>query len=249
MEACYYTEYDRIEREHWWFQARRRILDSVLQRIAGGRRPVRILDLGCGTGESVRHLSRWGTVYGIDASPEALGFCANKGLDRLVRGDALRLPFADDAFDLVCGLDILEHLCDERAALAEMRRVCRPEGSVLLTVPAIPLLWGEHDELNHHLRRYRKAGLRRVVSEAGLRGQMVTYFNTLLFPPTLAARLTRRLLRRLCPDRPPVSDFSYSDGGCLRPVLRGLFSIEAPLIGRLPMPVGVSLMCIATKTA
>lgn len=247
MESCYYTEYNRIEREHWWFQARRSILTHVIDRAVDPGRRLRILDLGCGTGESVRHLSRWGDVVALDDNPEALAYCREKRLSCLVRGDALRLPFAEDAFDLVCGLDILEHLNDERSALSEMRRVCRPDGRILLTVPAMPVLWGEHDELNHHLRRYRQGQLARALGSVGLEVDLITYFNTLLFAPTLAVRLWRRVRRHLRPGRPPVSDFSYSSAGALAPVLRALFGAEAPLVGRIPLPVGVSLLCLASK--
>ncbi len=252
MEECYYDEYSRIEREHWWFQARRiiltRVIDSAVDRAsAHANRKMRILDLGCGTGESVRHLSQWGEVVALDYNPSALAYCRSKGLRGLVRGDALKLPFGEDTFDLVCGLDILEHLDNERQALREMRRVCRPEGQILITVPAMPILWGEHDELNHHMRRYRKSRLSTVLADAGLQHHLLSYFNTLLFLPTLAVRLARRFLSRVRSTHAPVSDFSYSSGGRLAPWLRRLFALEAPLIGRCPLPVGVSLLCLAHK--
>lgn len=249
MEAHCYHEYNRMEREHWWFQARREILGSVLRRMTRGRPRPRILDIGCGTGESVRHLSQFGRVVALDFSDLALTFCKHKKLGNLVQADAVRLPFADGSFDLICGLDILEHLEDEARALAEIRRVCRPGGKILLTVPALPILWSRHDLANHHKRRYRKSELARVLSEANLDCQWVTYFNTFLFAPAFAVRIFGRLLRRPITTENAQMDLACTTGGFLRPLLRRLFALEAPLVGRVPLPVGVSLLCVATNTA
>ncbi len=249
MEAHCYHEYNRMEREHWWFQARREILGSVLRRLTRGRPRPRILDIGCGTGESVRHLSQFGRVVALDFSDLALTFCRHKKLGNLVQADAVRLPFADGSFDLICGLDILEHLADEQAALAEIRRVCRPGGQILLTVPALPMLWSRHDVANHHKRRYRKSQLARVLSEANLDCQWLTYFNTFLFAPAFAVRILGRLLRRPVTTENAQMDLACTTGGFLGPLLRRLFAFEAPLVGRVPLPVGVSLLCVATNTA
>ena len=249
MEAHCYHEYNRMEREHWWFQARREILGSVLERITRGRRRPRILDLGCGTGESVRHLSQFGRVVAVDLSDLALGFCRHKKLTGLVQADAVRLPFADGSFDLVCGLDILEHLDDEQAALAEIRRVCRPGGQILLTVPALPMLWSRHDVANHHKRRYRRSQFARALRDAELDCEWLTYFNTILFPPAFAVRLANRLLcRPTSPDHAKM-DLACTTGGLFKPMLRRLFAFEASLIGRVPLPIGVSLLCVARNAS
>ncbi len=247
MEAHYYLEYSRMEREHWWFEGRRQILGSVIDRLTGARRRPRILDLGCGTGESSRHLAQFGRVTSVDLSELALGFCRHKALPRLVRGDAVHLPFAEGAFDLVCGLDILEHLADEERALAEMVRVCRPGGQVLVTVPALPILWSRHDIVNHHQRRYRKGQLRDAVARSGLRPGILTYFNTFLLPPTLLVRLGSRLVSRPAPPSETHSDLACSTGGVFSGLLRRVFAMERGLVGRIPLPLGVSLLCVAKK--
>ncbi|HOA74764.1 MAG TPA: methyltransferase domain-containing protein [Phycisphaerae bacterium] len=245
MEPDYYDEYSRIEREHWWFQARQTIVGRLIDRTVGRNRSLRILDLGCGPGESVRRFSTWGRVVGLDYSAKALSYGRCSGLRELVQGDAARLPFADASFDLVCALDILEHLHVDAAALAEMRRVCRPDGHVLITVPALPILWSEHDEINHHLRRYRRSELAEACRKAGLVCQTVSYFNTLLFPSILATRFVRRALRSLRPPTKPTSDFSYFTNGLMCRLLRGIFGFESHLVGRLPLPIGSSLLCLA----
>jgi SAM-dependent methyltransferase len=249
MEERYYAEYSRIEREHWWFQARRSILGHLLNRMIEPGIDCRILDIGCGTGASSGHLSQWGDVTAFDISSSALSFCQRSMFHSAVQGDAMYLPFADDSFDLVCGLDMLEHLADDHAALAEILRVCRPGGQVLITVPAMQLLWSDHDVLNHHFRRYRRPQLSQLVADAGLRIDLITYFNTLMFPPILSIRLIGRLVRRLRPRREIVSDFAHSSAGVFASVLRRVFALEGPLLGRVPMPVGVSLVCLARKAS
>jgi len=94
-------------------------------------------------------------VTGLDQSEEAIRFCAEKGLGRVQRGDVCSLPFSDNSFDLVLATDVLEHVSADTVAMAEVRRVVRPQGYVLLTVPTFPLLWGLQDNVAHHLRRYR----------------------------------------------------------------------------------------------
>ncbi len=247
MEAHYYLEYSRMEREHWWFEGRRQILGAVIDRLAEPCPRPRILDLGCGTGESSRHLSQFGHVTAIDLSELALTFCRHKALPRLVRGDAVHLPFADGSFDLVCGLDILEHLAEEEQALTEMRRICRPGGQILITVPALPILWSRHDVVNHHQRRYRKAGLRSAVARAGLQPEILTYFNTFLLPPALLVRLGSRLASRATPPSETHSDLACSRGGIFSGLLRRVFAMERTLVGRIPLPLGVSLLCVAQK--
>jgi len=247
MEERYYAEYSRIEREHWWFRARRSILGNLLDRTIEPKPARRILDIGCGTGESSRHLSRWGDVTAFDISSCALSFCKRSEFHSAVQGDAMRLPFADGTFDLVCGLDMIEHLTDDRAALAEIHRVCRPGGQVLITVPAVQLLWSDHDVLNHHFRRYQRSQLRRLMAGAGLEIDVISYFNSLMFPPILGIRLVGRLIRWLRPRREIISDFAHSSAGALAPVLHRIFAMEGPLLGRVPMPLGVSLICLARK--
>jgi SAM-dependent methyltransferase len=247
MEEFFYAEYNRTEKEHWWFQARRLILGALLDRRIDPHPARHILNIGCGTGESSHHLMRWGDVISFDISSTALSFCGQNGSHRLVQGDAMNLPFADGAFDLVCGLDMLEHLADDRAALAEIHRVCRPGGQVLITVPAIQLLWSDHDVLNHHHRRYYRSRLRHLIVGAGLETDLISYFNTLMFAPILMVRLLNRLIRWLRLKQQVTSDFARGSAGPLAAILRNVFAAEGPLLGRIPMPVGVSIVCIARK--
>jgi SAM-dependent methyltransferase len=246
VDAATYEIEARLERTHWWFQGRRRILDRLLGRLDPPLPPhARALDVGCGTGANGPVLSARATFsVGLDASPVPLGLSGTdqRGHSSRVRGDATALPFPDDSFDLVVALDVLEHLDDDAAGARELHRVLRPGGALVIFVPALPLLWGLQDDVSHHRRRYQRSQLRDLVAGAGLRVERLTFFNSLLFPPILAARLLMRV-------RPPKNMKSENEvGGPLSNVLLGaVFGAEAPLLDRIDFPVGVSLACLARR--
>jgi SAM-dependent methyltransferase len=230
-----------LERDHWWFRGRRRILARLLAALKLPER-ARVLDVGCGTGANGPVLAATGWSVGVDASPLPLGLgrTAERTHAARLRADAGRLPFAAASFDLVCALDVLEHLDDDAAAAAELRRVLRPGGALVIFVPALRILWGLQDEVSHHRRRYDRARLRAIVTGAGLALERLTFFNTLLFPPILAARLAMRLWR------PADLRSENGVGGRLASrVAELIFAAEAPLLSRLDLPVGVSLACVA----
>ncbi len=171
----------------------------------------------------------------------------------LVRGAAERVPLRSARFDLVLALDVLEHLDDDAPAIAESARLLAPGGTLVVSVPAWPFLWSEHDEALGHKRRYRRADLGRRLAAAGLRVERVTYFNTFLFPVALAYRLAgkwagKRTLKgtSAAHSRPPQSD-TRRLGNRAGAVLEAVFAAERLWIGRLNAPFGVSLLAVARK--
>jgi len=243
VETATYQIEAQLERRHWWFRGRRRILERLL---AGLDPPLpvgaRALDVGCGTGANGPVLAtRAAFSVGIDASRIPLGLGERTHTARL-RGDATALPFPDGSFDLVVALDVLEHLDDDANGAREVRRVLRPGGVAVIFVPALQLLWGLQDDVSHHRRRYGKAQLRGLVSAAGLGIQRLTFFNSFLFPPILAARLLMRVL-------PPRNLYSENEvgGPVTNAVLGAIFGAEVPLLERLDLPIGVSLACLARR--
>src|SRR5437016_10746769 len=195
MQAHTYAIMREVEDRHWWYVGRRRIIASWVESICrelGPRRP-RILDVGCGTGANLQMLANFGVAEGVDVSTEALDFCRARGLSKVKHGAAEALPYEDASFDLVTGLDVVEHLDDDIAGLAEMRRVLRPGGRALLFVPAFMFLWGVQDDISHHRRRYTIPGLSERLGEAGLKVERASYANITFFLPILFGRLLMRL--------------------------------------------------------
>jgi len=245
MQQHTYAIMDRVERNHWWFTGRRLILKSFLAQIIGqaGRQNAKskILDVGCGTGANLELLSEFGESEGVDVSVEALSFCKQRGLDRVKLGAAEELPYADQSFDLVTGLDVVEHLDDDVAGLREMHRVLKPGGHALLFVPAFMFLWGVQDDISNHRRRYTKQGLRRVVEQAGFAVERLTYVNITFFGPILLGRLLMRIT-----GLKPASENNLTVGA-LNGVLGRIFGAERFALRQMNLPFGVSLVCVARR--
>jgi SAM-dependent methyltransferase len=238
-----------VEDVHWWFVGRRRILLQVLDRYIGKSRAsgLRILDVGCGTGTMLTYLASYGKADGVDIDEEAIGYCHERGLTDVSLGEASELPFDDRTFDLVTALDVIEHLDDDAAALREMRRVLRPGGHLLVTVPAHRFMWGDQDEVNMHKRRYVAAEIRDRLAATGFDVVRISYMNAFMFPPIAAIRLLRRLQHRVRPQTTPKSDFRYPAPRPLNFLLAGIFGAEAPIVRRVNIPFGVSILALARK--
>jgi SAM-dependent methyltransferase len=242
MERIVYDRMAELDGRHWWYRARREILAHLIARRIDLPEEARILEIGCGTGHNLAMLERFGRVDGIEIDAAARAIASSR-LGHMVMDSPLpELPGVEDcAYDLVAILDVLEHVEQDRQALASIAGKLRPNGHVLITVPAFPWMWSAHDEVNHHKRRYTRATLAKVVADAGLKLEMMSWFNSLLFPLAAAARLAGRLTGKEDSDDklPPAP---------VNAVFEALFGLERYAIGRVPFPPGVSLAAIASAS-
>ncbi len=239
-----------VEDAHWWFDAMEAITARLLAR--GGPLPgaVRtVLDAGCGTGRNLVFLGRLygagATVAGVDHSAVALRHCCERGLTRLARASVNRLPLPTEGFDLVTSFDVLTAgTVDDAAALAEMARVLRPGGRLLVRVAAYDFLRSRHDREWNITRRYRRGPLRAELERAGLRVLVSSYANTWLFPVALAKRWSEAV-------RSPTedtSDLQIGAGRGLVPwILRKLMTSEQRWVAAGLLPFGLSLYALAEK--
>jgi SAM-dependent methyltransferase len=232
------VEYDE---HHWWFRGRRRVLHAALGELALPE-GAQVLDAGCGTGRTMDELRGYGEVHGFDLNPRGAEHAKGRGHRDVRVARVEEIPYQDDSFDLVTCLDVIEHTPDDLVSLRELRRVTRPGGWLLVTVPAFQLLWSSHDVANHHYRRYRRTQLRAAGEAAGWELGTWTYFNTLLFPPGAAVRVLERLRRpHKRRGRPNLVLTPRSWDGVLEWPMR----IEAGLIRRgARLPVGMSLLMV-----
>jgi SAM-dependent methyltransferase len=245
------AEFDRmfaVEETHWWYRGRRALVRAGLARYAPPQRPLQILDLASATGMSFRFLSDFGQVRGIDISDETIRLCAQRGIDRIVKGDAMALPFAAGSFDAVLALDAFEHFDDDVAAMAETLRVLRPGGVLVATVPAFMALWSPHDDAYQHRRRYRRRQLRDRLTSVGYAAQRVSYSSMTLFLPVYALRRWRRL-RGGGEAHAATSDFAVPMPAPVEALAGAITATEIALEQRIDLPFGVSLFAVMRKPA
>lgn len=244
MNAAEIDRLSQFEEWYWWHRARTSIVTAVLRQHAP-RQNNHILDVGCGAGNTSLALREFGTVFGVDASCEAAATAHRRGLSAASM-DATRLALRDDGFDIAVALDVLEHLDDDACAARELHRVLRPGGLLLVTVPAYQWLWSSHDVALHHRRRYRREDVSTVLERAGFRLEFASYAMSLALPPAAAVRLLERL-------RPKPAAVSESQSGyvpvppLLNAALSWLVALDRHVIGRLPIPGGLSVIAVARK--
>src|SRR5262245_45713933 len=238
-----FREMQAIEEDHFWFAGKRLLLSMLLEH-AGGH-VERVLDIGCGTGGLLKLLAGRARVFGVDYEELALRYCREKGLDAVVRGSGLELPFAGGSFDLCVMFDVLEHVDEELDLLRELRRVVRPGGAAIVSVPAFQALWSQHDETFQHRRRYRRRELLERMQAAGFEIDWCTYTNVMIFVPALVWRLLRRTTGIAGGMR---TDFVVPPAPINR-LLVEIYRWEAALLKRLRAPFGVSVACVARVPA
>jgi len=239
MERIVYQQMAELDDRHWWYRARRRILAELIRREVHPAADARILEIGCGTGHNLAMLSGFGHVDGLELDDEAAAL-SEKRLGRvIIRSPLPELDGVSNDYDLIGAFDVIEHIDDDHAALAAIATRLKPGGKFMMTVPAHPWMWTAHDVANHHKRRYSKRSLRALVEGSPLRLDKIGYFNSLLFPLAIVERAASKLRGKddgnvSLPPRP------------LNNLFEAVFASERYLVGRLPLPPGLSLFAVAS---
>jgi SAM-dependent methyltransferase len=240
MERVVYEQMAELDQRHWWYVARREVIAALIRNDVRPPANARVLEIGCGTGHNLAMLSEFGHVDALELDDEARAV-AEKRLGRKVMSAPLPglSGVPQKHYDLIGAFDVVEHIEDDRAALASIAERLKPGSKLVLTVPAHQWMWSAHDVVNHHKRRYSKQGLRRLLEESPLKLDTIGYFNSLLFPVAVAERLSSKLRGKDDADLtlPPAP---------LNTVLERIFAAERHLVGRLPLPPGLSLFAVAS---
>lgn len=243
MDARRYRYIYINEEKHWWYQGRRFLLYRLISKFK--KPPSKLLDIGCGGGYTLYLLSRFGKVFGVDISKQSINFCKKRGFKniRLVNPNK-PLPFKKGGFNLITCLDVLEHIEDDRGYLKHLYSMLSKNGSIVIFVPAFPILWGKLDEKSHHKRRYLKKNLEQMVYSAGFKIEKTNYFNSIFFIPILLIRIAQRfpLLNKLSAGiDPKVNSLLVNN------ILTVLFKLDVLLALHFRLPFGASIFIIAKK--
>jgi SAM-dependent methyltransferase len=239
MERVVYQQMAELDDRHWWYRARRRILAELIRREAQLPPGARILEIGCGTGHNLSMLGSFGHVDGLELDDEAAALSEKRLGRKVMRSPLPALDEVPGDYDLIGAFDVIEHIDDDNAALAAIATKLKSGGKFIMTVPAHPWMWTAHDVANHHKRRYSKRALRRLVEGSPMRLDAIGYFNSLLFPLAVAERAASKLRGKDSGDvsLPPAP---------LNRSLEAVFAAERYLVGRLPLPPGLSLFVVAS---
>jgi SAM-dependent methyltransferase len=241
VEAAEYSNIFQNETSHFYYRAMHSLILRLIRKYQPARK-LTILDAGCGTGLLATKLSSLGTVEAIDFSPLAVSFCKERGINAVL-ASVTQLPFADDTFDTVVSSDVLYHLAvqSDMQALAEMARVLKPGGSLVMRVPAVSWLRSSHDRHVHTRERYDRKSLCEKITASGLVIEKISYVGLVLFP---FAWVRHCLQKR-------VSDSSSSAVKPIAPAMNRLFyvllSLENWIVRYLALPYGIGLVAVGRK--
>jgi len=234
MKSAEYGNLARVEAEHWYYRGKRQIVRYWLEAgfRDGGVAPV-LVDCGAGTGRFAGEMAARARVIAVDDAPESLALLEGVPGIEARKGDCLRLPLADGEADMLTALDVLEHVDDDAGAVGEFRRVLKPGGLLVATVPACPWLWSDWDTALHHRRRYTLKGLRRLFAGPEWEVQHASGINVAALPAVWLLRKARWSAQRAEDRIPP----RWING-----LLEWLFVAPACTGFRLPLGVGALLV-------
>lgn len=244
-----YKEFVQMDQQadtHWWYTARRRLLEHQLKTQFRNSTSLKILDLASACGNNFSVCSPYGKAYGIDISEHSINYCRKKNISTIVQGDVQILPFKSNTYDLVIALDVFEHLQNDTVSMQEIGRVLKDGGKLIFNTPACKALFSFHDEAFQHIRRYNARELKRKLSDAGLQTVFITYWSFFIFPFIFVLRKVLNH-KRITSDE-ALSDFHMQLNPFIEKMLKFIYKIEIIFIKKnVSFLFGVSIFGIAQK--
>lgn len=250
MEKEVYTQMAAAEELHWWYKARKRIIEKVLETSIKARNmpsSLTILDIGCGTGGNYPSLSKYGKVTGVETDLYAIDIAKKKfpGL-KIIQGNLPNLSQLETEnnkkYDCITLLDVLEHIEEENEALLDIKNLIADNGMLLITVPAFMFLWSKSDTVAFHKRRYTKKLLKNSLENAGYKICFLSYFNFFLFFPAFLGKVYINSKKKY-----KASEEMTIPNNFLNEIIYQIFRMEALFLPYFKFPFGISLIAVAEK--
>ena len=249
MDRKYFNEYYNLERNHWWFKVRNSIIKQHIENLIQSKN-IKILNIGAATGASNEYLSEFGELSSIEYDYDCAVETTKKSKSMIINASITELPYKDNYFDLICAFDVIEHVEDDELAVSEMKRVCKNNGKICVTVPAFMFLWSEHDIVNKHFRRYTSSELIKIFNDKDS-GEIIylSYFSFFLFFPISLFRIISKLIPRNLIRKGAGSDFTIFDNeSFFNKIFYKIFKFEYYLLKKMTFPFGTSILFSWEKT-
>lgn len=242
MNIDMYRIFFEIQKKHWWFVIKKKIVLDTIARCVTKNANSKVLDIGCGSGLMLNALEDVGQTFGMDMSDDAINFSREIFKGKVEKGFLPdQIPYKENFFDLITALDVIEHVDRDVDSLIAIRSRLVADGKAIISVPAYTFLWSAFDEMNQHKRRYTLSELNSKLTQAGFVVEKISYFNTLLFPVVLVVRMLNNILKR-----DGMSDIDMPNKS-LNSVLEKIFGLEKYLLKFFNLPFGVSILAVVRK--
>lgn len=241
MEIAAYKNIFQNEEDHFFYKANHEIVLSLVRHYLTAQSAM-VLDAGCGTGLMAAKLGRFGRVWGIDISPEAVKFAKKRGV-KVRKASVLKIPFRANTFDLITSLDVIYHKqVDDIVALREFYRVLKPNGILILRVPANKWLKLNHDKEVHTRERYIPGELKRKLLNAGFQIRLLSFVNMVLLPLAILKQLQESF------EPKKIESGVGKVHPLINRVLLALLLIEVTLLRYVNLPFGLGIISVCRKT-
>jgi SAM-dependent methyltransferase len=248
MNKNEYKKMADLEKKYWWHQGRLHLVDELIKKHSAINKKNMILEVGCGTGETTRHLRNYGSVTGIDVSDEAIKYAKLDGVKDIFNVDIANIKddtqLKENSYDMVFALDVLEHIQEDKKAMRNIHGLLKTDGLFISTVPAHKFLWSEHDESLHHKRRYHMYEITKKLEDSGFEIIDRSYFIFFLFPIIFAYRVWSNVVGRSA--YPKTSYVILPDH--LNKLFINVLNIEAKIIRYVRLPIGVTIVIVAKRS-
>ena len=241
MELSAFKEMQKQQNNHWWFQGRKLIIKYFLNKI-NLTDNAEILEVGCGTGANLALLQKFGNVSAVEMNSYARNKAEHIINKKILNGSLPdNLPLKNKKYSAICLFDVLEHVENDQRSLKILNQYLDDKGYLILTVPAIPMLYGKHDKDLCHFRRYRKKELIQLLEEANFTIKEFTYFNSLLLPLACISRVVDK-----------ISPTTNARGLNVPPLfinklLLNIFNLELFFMKYIKLPLGLSMLFVVSK--
>ncbi len=241
MEKEIYHEIALLEKDHWWYVARRKIIEKIISRLNLSK-DCNILEIGCGTGGNLELLSRYGNIHAMEMDSDGIALANKHHITKVEYGKLPEyIPFKNKLFDFIIMLDVLEHIEEDKLSIKAVHERLKSNGIFVLTVPAFQFLWSFHDIIARHKKRYTQKDLCALLNKNGFSIIWSTYYNSILFPVIFFIRLWHRIIKKT----------GHSDNtmpsNLLNSILIKIFSSERFFFPLFSLPFGVSVLVVAQK--